>query len=106
ALRESHRWSSDPSVRLSSPGTITVDRVGGFVAISDRARLALEGVCAAPIQAVAASAFARHEGRSVPSPKARLRTVEGDWLTVRGDTVTDADGHATHASVVLEAAPT
>ena len=104
ALRESHRWSTDPAVRLTRPGTITVDRKGEFVAVSDRAKAALEGVCAAPIQAVAASTFAHHAGRSAPPPKSRLRTSDGEWLTVRGDTVTDADGRVTHASVVLEPA--
>lgn len=105
ALRASLRWSSDPPARLCSPGTITVDLTGEFVTVSDQARRALDGVCAAPIQAVAASAIARHQGREVPPPKARLRTIDGEWLTVRGDTVTDGHGQVTHASIVLEASP-
>src|SRR5690606_37019240 len=105
AMRESHRWSVAPSARLSTPGTVMVDLEGNFVSVSTQAKRALAGSGPAPIHAIAASAMARSRHRSGVSPKARSRAVDGDWLTVRGDTVTDANGRVTHASIVLEAAP-
>lgn len=105
AMRESHRWSASGSTRLSTPGTIMVDLEGNLVSVSTQAKRALDGIGPAPVQAIAASAIARSQGDTGVSPKARLRTVGGDWLTMRGDTVTDADGRVTHASIVLEAAP-
>lgn len=105
ALRDSHKWSSDPTPKLSQPGTIIVDGAGTFVSVSDRAKDTLELICAAPVHAIASSTLARAQGRQGPPPKARLRTADGTWLTIRGDAVRDADGQATHASIVLEAAP-
>lgn len=105
ALRDSHRWSSAPTPKLSQPGTIVVDRAGTFVSVSDRAQDALELICAAPVHAIASSTLARAQGRQGPPPKSRLRTADGTWITIRGDAVRDADGRATHAAIVLEDAP-
>src|SRR5690606_35392054 len=37
--------------------------------------------------------------------KARLRTADGSWLTIRGDTIRDEDGQPARASIVVESAP-
>ncbi len=104
-FRDSLRWPRDTRPRISQPGTITVDLAGTFVSVSDRAKDALDLICAAPVHSVAASTLAHSRGRHAPQPKARLRGSDGTWFTIRGDTVRDTEGRASHASVVIESAP-
>ncbi|RQP12839.1 MAG: LuxR family transcriptional regulator [Microbacteriaceae bacterium] len=101
AIRHSHRGTR--RFEPAPPGVITVDRDGGIMQASDRARAVLDTLCAASVLAVAASAFARADGLPAPEAMTRVR-MEDSWFTTHGDVVRDADGEAVLASVVVESA--